>query len=138
MRYITVPPLVTLTSLAGEILRDERGDAACVSFKQFALSRLLDSAFARQGMAGAVATLAIREQLLRSEPGEALAIDDSHWELLSQVTSKPSPHAAGVLDPYYAPAILHNMVPYMKAICEAADETAFLGLNDVPATGCIR
>ena len=127
MRYIAVPPTIALTNLVGEALSDARGEPALVTFRQFAISRLTDLAFAHQGMAGTMAVVAIRDLLAHAEPGAVLALEDEHWRLLCQVTNKPTPNPGGLLDPYYAPIILHNMLPYMRAICEALDRAPARG-----------
>ncbi len=124
MRYLVVPPLVTLRNLAGDELNDETGAPAAVSFSQFTLSRLTDLLFALEGMDGALAVVAISKELVRAAPGSVLLLDDAHWHLLARATKRPTPNPSGLIDPYYSPVILHNMVPYMKAICEASDRVS--------------
>ena len=124
MRYITVPPTVALTNLMGDAMTDENGVAAMVSFKEFVTSRLTDVAFAREGMDSALAVAAICEQVITAEAGAVVAFEDEHWRLLCEVTKRPTSQPGGLLDPYYAPIILHNMVTFMKAICDAPDKQA--------------
>ncbi len=105
----------------GEPMMNEQNEPATVSFKRFALSRLSDLAFSLAGMAGSVAVAALRDELKKAEAGVMLGVRDEHWEMLRAVTAKPNLGPGGALDPYYAPVILPNMLPHMRAICEASD-----------------
>lgn len=128
MHYIHIPPPIAMLTLAGLPFKDEQDSPVVCTFGdflfgkgQFVPGRLTDPKF--EGLAGMIAVVEIKrcyDALAASGAllagGAVLALENDHWQKLKEVTEKPSPSTA------YAPVIMHNLLPFMKAVTEATEK----------------
>ena len=121
MRYITVPEDIELYNLGGQRMKDENDADVTLTFPDFVLQRLGDPKFAID-MKAVIAAVEIKLKL--GDANGVLALDNDHWERLKAVTEEPSGLTA------YHPAVSHNLLPFMKAICDASDTPPSFSPND--------
>jgi hypothetical protein len=111
MKYIKVPEDVKLTTWSGEVMKDQSGEQAVITFKDFVVGRLMDPKFSKD-MSTILRAVEIKGRLEKME--KVLMLEDIDFELLADATRSPSPQYS------YNPAISHCLVAYLKAITEAS------------------
>ncbi len=114
MKYITIPDAIDIFNIDGVRMNDAHSpeQGATLSFETFVKARLIDARFGAD-MAAVVAAVEIKKRL--KDANGLLVLEEEHWLRLKAATEFPSRES-----PYHA-EVSHNLVPFMRAICNASD-----------------
>ena len=113
MKNITGHSAQPAFNLVGEPMKNERGDDAEVSFTDFVAGRLADPSFGAN-VPAVLSAYEIKKQL--DKANGVLVLENADYERLKTATETPSPQTA------YNTQMSRSLVPFMKAIRDAADE----------------
>ena len=127
MKFIHIPVPQPVYNLQDERMKDDDGNDASISFRDFVIGRLGDPKFASD-MASVLSAVEIKTQLDCSNG--VMMLDTADWERLLAVTKTPSPQTM------YHPQVSRALVPFMLAITDAQSKAPpAVGQDDDPAEG---
>jgi hypothetical protein len=110
MKYIKVPESVRMTNWYGEEVKNQEGEGATVTFKEFVVGRLMDPKFSKD-MATILRAFEIKTQAEKMT--SLLVLEDVDYDLLLDVVANPSQQAQ------YNSLISYCLVPFFKAVKDA-------------------
>ena len=138
MRYLIVPEDINLIDeMTGEPLKQPDGSLVAVqTFKAFVIRTLLNDPEQFGKNADQLEQRAhVRDQVKASTPGSLLALESADWESLKAAAQSPGTLGQGGVVRGYMPSVGTQILPFIKAIKDAAEKKPELALVAEPAIG---
>jgi len=114
MKYITVPPLITMRNLVNREAVAVDGDIEPWSFCKYLCAVVLPDTAMGKGYAADKARFTLDDLFKCSKPGDEVGVEDEHYKLLKKTVEEPTLQAA--------PAITMQCLPFQEAVLEAKDQ----------------